>query len=117
MADVPPGVVTVTSTFPVPGGLVAVIVPPVFAVIVAVTVPNRTAVAPVKQEPKIVTEVPPVPGPDVGEIPVTTGGGRYVNLSDDVIPDVPDGVVTVTSTVKAPLPGDIATIVVLLTIW
>ena len=117
IADVPPAVVTATSTVPVPGGLVVVIVPPVFAVIVAVTVPNRTAVAPVKSDPDMVTGVPPDTSPDFGEIPVITGGGRYVNLSDELIPDVPAGVVTVTSTAPAPPPGDIAIIVVLLTIW
>ena len=56
MADVPPGVVTVTSTVPVPAGLSAVIVVSLTTVtLVAAVVPKSTAVAPVKPVPVIVT--------------------------------------------------------------
>ena len=52
----PPGVVTVTSTVPVPAGLSAVIVVPLTTVTsVAAVVPKSTAVAPVKPVPVIVT--------------------------------------------------------------
>ena len=60
MADVPAGVVTVTSTVPVPAGLSAVIVVSLTTVrFVAGVVPKSTAVAPVKLVPVIVTRVPP----------------------------------------------------------
>ena len=74
MADVPPGVVTVTSTVPVPAGLSAVIVVSLTTVkFVAAVVPKSTAVAPVKPVPVIVTDVPPAAGPLVGLRPVTVG--------------------------------------------
>jgi hypothetical protein len=69
-------VVTLTSTVPVPAGEVAVIeVAELTVKPVAGVAPNVTAVAPVKLVPVIVTEVPPVDGPDVGEIEVTVGAG------------------------------------------
>ena len=74
MALVPPGVVTVTSTVPVPAGEVAVIW-------VALTTlnnpaalpPNLTAVAPEKLVPVMVTLVPPAGGPLFGVTLVTVG--------------------------------------------
>jgi len=73
--EVPPGVSTVTSTTPVPAGLVAVIcVAELTVKVLAATVPNFTAVAPVRFEPAIVTVVPPVTGPCNGLIPATLGG-------------------------------------------
>ena len=70
----PPGVVTVTSTTPVPAGLSAVIVVSLATVTsVAAVVPKSTPVAPVKPVPVIVTEVPPAAGPLVGLRPVTAG--------------------------------------------
>jgi hypothetical protein len=42
---------------------------------VAVVPPNETAVAPLKPAPVIVTVVPPVAGPVVGEIELTVGAG------------------------------------------
>ena len=75
VALVPAGVVTVTSTAPTAwGAVVAVIVVGLTTVKSAAGVaPNRTAVAPVKDEPMIVTVVPPTVGPLLGETPVTTG--------------------------------------------
>jgi hypothetical protein len=74
VADVPPAVVTVTSTVPVPAGEVAVIeVAELTVKLVALVAPNFTAVAPVNEVPVIVTDVPPVAGPEVGEIDVTVG--------------------------------------------
>ncbi len=70
----PAGVVTVTSTVPVPAGLSAVIVVSFTTVtFVAAVVPKSTAVAPVKSVPVIVTSVPPAVGPLVGLRPVTAG--------------------------------------------
>ncbi len=81
MADVPAGVVTVTSTVPVPAGLSAVIVVSLTTVtFVAGVVPKSTAVAPVKPVPVIVTSVPPAVGPVVGLKPVTVGARRVGEL-------------------------------------
>ena len=74
VAEVPPAVVTVTSSAPAPAGEVAVIdVAELTVKLVAPIAPNFTAVAPVKLAPVIVTDVPPAAGPDVGEIDVTVG--------------------------------------------
>ena len=74
VTEVPPGVVTVISTVPVPAGLIAVIEVALLTVYeVAGVLPNLTAVAPVKPVPVIATEVPPAAGPDVGDLPVTVG--------------------------------------------
>jgi hypothetical protein len=74
VADVPPVAVTVMSTVPAPTGDVAVIeVAELSVKLVALVAPNFTAVAPVNKVPVIVTDVPPDPGPVVGEIDVTVG--------------------------------------------
>jgi hypothetical protein len=74
VAEVPPAVVTRTSTVPEPTGEVAVIeVAELTVKPVAAVAPNVTEVAPVKPVPVIVTDVPPVPKPDVGAIDVTVG--------------------------------------------
>src|SRR5690348_9933938 len=78
---VPPGPVTVTSTGPVvPAGAVAVIWVLLVAVnvVAGFAVPKLTAVAPPKPVPVIVTDVPPVAGPEVGLTPVTVGAGGGV---------------------------------------
>ena len=70
----PPAPTTVTSTVPVPDGLAAVIVLSALTVkLVAGVVPKSTAVAPVKSDPVIVTDVPPASGPAAGLMPVTAG--------------------------------------------
>lgn len=72
--DVPDGLVTVTSTVPVPAGATAVIRSlELMTKLVALTAPKRTAVAVLKLPPAMVTVVPPAAGPDVGEIEATTG--------------------------------------------
>ena len=59
---------------PVPAGDVAVIwVAELTVNPVAGVAPKFTAVAPVRLVPVIVTDVPPVVGPAVGEIDVTVG--------------------------------------------
>jgi hypothetical protein len=75
VADVPPAVVTVTSTEPaLAAGDVAVIEVAEFTVnVVAAVGPNITAVAPVKSVPETVTLVPPPRGPVVGARAVTVG--------------------------------------------
>ena len=75
MADVPDAVVTVTSTVPLSGGLVAVTCVAESAVIVPAAPPKLTLVAPARPVPVIVTAVPPSVVPLAGEIPVTAGGG------------------------------------------
>jgi hypothetical protein len=64
VALVPLGVVTVTSTVPVPAGETAVIeVSEMTLKLVALVEPNLTALAPVTLVPVMVTEVPPAAGP------------------------------------------------------
>ena len=73
-AEVPAGVVTVMSTVPVPGGLVAVTwVPESTVNVVAAAAPKRTPVAPVNLLPVMTTRVPPPVVPRAGETPVTAG--------------------------------------------
>jgi hypothetical protein len=109
VAEVPPGVVTVTSTVPVPAGAVAVIeLSELNTNDVAAVDPNLTDVAPVKPLPRMLTTVPPVLGPEVGEIPETVVA--YVKLSAAVVAEVPARVVTVMSTLPAEAAGDTAVI-------
>ena len=69
-------VVTLISTVPVPAGDVAVMeVAEMTVKLAAVVAPKVTAVAPVKLVPVMVTVVPPVCGPAVGELEVTVGTG------------------------------------------
>jgi hypothetical protein len=76
VADVPPGVVTVMSTVPVPAGSVAVTEVSEFTVTpVAAAAPKWTAVASVNPVPKMVTGVPPLAGPAFWLSPVTVGTG------------------------------------------
>jgi len=71
---VPLGVVTVTCTVPVPSGVVAVIwVSETTVNDGAGVAPKRTAVAPVKPVPVIVTVVPPPEDPEAGETERTAG--------------------------------------------
>ena len=71
----PLAVVTVMFTLPTaPAGAVAVICMADLTVkLLAVLVPNITAVAPVKVVPVMVTTVPAFRGPAVGLMDVTTG--------------------------------------------
>jgi hypothetical protein len=76
VADVPLGVVTVTSTCPTDelAGVVAVIsVSLTTTTLVAAVPPMVTAVAPVKPVPVMVIGVPTETGPYVGEMLVTVG--------------------------------------------
>jgi hypothetical protein len=68
VAEVPTGVVTVTSTVPaVPEGLIAVIcVDELTVKLVAAVPPKSTALVLVKLLPVTTTEVPPAVGPAVG---------------------------------------------------
>ena len=110
VALVPPGVVTVTSTAPsVPvAGAVAVIVVALLTVNAAgLPGPKLTAVAPVNPVPVMVTDVPPVLGPEPGLTPVTVGagGGCRCTGRSALVALVPPAVVTVTSTAPPCPPG------------
>jgi hypothetical protein len=108
VALVPPEVVTVTSTVPVPVGEIAVSEVALFTVYVVAGTPAKlTAVAPVKLVPVSVTEVPI--GPEVGASPVTVdcGGTVYVYWSAGLVALLPSVVTTVTFTVPVPV-GDVA---------
>ena len=74
IALVPPGVVTLISTVPVPAGDVAVRLEAELYVTLAALVPNVTVDALVNPEPVIVTVVPPAAGPVAGEMLVIVGG-------------------------------------------
>src|SRR5215471_631898 len=70
----PASVVTVMSTVPFPGGLVAVTWVSPFGVIAAALVgPKLILLAPVKPVPVMVTILPPAVLPPSGEMLVTTG--------------------------------------------
>jgi hypothetical protein len=75
VTEVPPGVVTVTSTVPLPTGLTAVICLSVFTEKLAAVAPNSTWLTLLKPVPLIVTIVPPAAGPDVGEMLAIVGIG------------------------------------------
>src|SRR5438093_929159 len=110
VADVPPTVVTVTSTPPAAcAGDTAVIELSVSTVkLAAFIAPNFTEVAPVKCEPLIVTDVPPALGPAVGFSDVTTGASTKVKRSKNDVTDVPAEFVTVTSIWPAAWAGEVA---------
>ena len=57
----------------------------------AATAPNRTADAPEKSEPVIVTTVPPATGPVAGLTPVTAGAGVMANTTAGLDGLVPPG--------------------------
>lgn len=59
----PPAVVTVTGTAPLPAGAVTVSEVSVLAVMAAGAVPKRTELAPARWRPVIVTRVPPAVDP------------------------------------------------------
>jgi hypothetical protein len=74
VADVPPGVWTVTSTVPAePEGEVTVNDVGLLEVTDAEAPPNATVDPDVNPEPLITTDVPPANGPSDGLIPVTEG--------------------------------------------
>ena len=76
----PPAVVTLTSTVPVPAGEVAVIWVALITVNEPAALPPKlTPVAPEKFVPVMVTLVPPAAAPVFGATPVTVGAGTYVN--------------------------------------
>ena len=76
VALVPPGVVTVTSTVPVPAGAVAVMPVALLTVkLAAAEAPKLTALAPVKPVPVTVDRGAAGVGPEVGLTPVTVGAG------------------------------------------
>ena len=98
---VPPIVVTLTVTAPMPAAVTAVIcVAELTVKLAAAVAPNFTDVAPVKLVPVMTTLVPPASGPDVGARPVTVGAGTNVKVPTDVA--VPPPVVTLTFTAPAP---------------
>jgi hypothetical protein len=84
MAEVPPGVVTVTSTVPAAwaGEVVVILLLETTVKETAAVVPKCTAVAPVKWTPVIVARVPPEIGPEVGETAWTAGTGPAALAGD-----------------------------------
>lgn len=83
VVDVPPVLVTVTWTVPMPAGERAVIWVELLTVTFSAEVlPNFTAVAPEKLVPVKITLVPPVVGPAMGEINATVGGDGKLVMSE-----------------------------------
>jgi hypothetical protein len=73
---VPPAVVTVAKTVPVPTGVIAVIpVSETTVKDVAGAAPKLTAVASVNPVPVMVTVLPPVSGPELGTMEIPVGAG------------------------------------------
>ena len=108
----PSGVVTVTSTVPVPAGLVAVIwVLDTTSTLVAATPPKSTAVAPLKFVPVIVTVVPPFVRAGIRRHARDGGRRRLGEIVVGVTAVAPPGVTTVTATVPAAPAGLTAVIV------
>ena len=106
LVAVPPGVVTVIDPVVAPAGTVAWIAVAEFTVKLAFTLLNRTAVAPVKFVPLMVTLVPT--GPLAG-VKLVIEGGVIVNAV--LLVAVPAGVVTRMGPVVAPA-GTVAWIAV-----
>jgi hypothetical protein len=114
IAEVPPGVTTVTSTVPAgPAGAVTVILLVELTVnVAAAEEPKLTAETPLKLVPVIVTVVPPATGPADGLTPVTVGGLWNVNWSAVLVADVPPGEMTWTLTAPAASAGEVAVMLV-----
>ena len=76
LVDVPPMVVTVIGTVPVPGGADAVMVVQVALTVTdpLATPPKVTEMSPQSPVPVMVTVLPPEGGPLDGEDPVMVGG-------------------------------------------
>ena len=112
MALVPPAVVTVTSTVPLPGGVNATsdVPPPLTDSITPELVPKATLVALRRLLPVTVTVAPPFPDPKAGLRPVTTGRATktYEYWSPELVGEVFPPAVTVTSTVRTELGGTVA---------
>ena len=73
-AEVPPAVVTATSTGPEPAGAVAVRVVALTTVTAAAAFAPKVTVEPaLNPDPVTVTAVPPVVGPEAGVMEVTVG--------------------------------------------
>jgi hypothetical protein len=104
---VPAGVTTEIGPVVAPSGTVAVIFVSESTVKTEAVPLNRTAVAPEKAEPLIVTDVPT--GPDVGENPLIDGGGITEKVEELVA--VPPGVTTEIAPLVAPF-GTVAVIFV-----
>ena len=94
----PPGVVTLMGPLEAPAGTVAWIAVAELTVKLALVPLNRTAVAPLKFVPLIVTLVPA--GPLTGAKPVIVGGLSTVKLPELLAE--PPGVVTLIGPLEAP---------------
>lgn len=110
----PPNVVTAISVAPAdPAGAIAVICVGLFTTYeVAATAPKRTAVAPLKLVPVIVTLVPPAIVPLLGDAPLTVAAAKAelvnVNATDA---DVPPGEAIAKATLPIPLEFGVTTVI------
>jgi hypothetical protein len=116
VADCESGLVTMIPTVPaLSAGVTALICVELLTVTeVATTLPNATVAPAWKPMPVIVTDVPPVTGPELGETLLTVGGAANVKAAARVA-DCESGLVTVIPTVPALSAGVTALICVELT--
>ena len=110
MAFWPSGLVTATSTAPAAcDGVVAVMLEALATFTEVAATPPKLTVAPdTKFVPLMVTEVPPLLAPLLGDIEVIVGGSApaVVNVKPPArVPAWPSGLVTMTSTVPAACAG------------
>ncbi len=113
VAEVPAGVVTVTSTVPADsaGDTPVMEVSPFTVKLVAGTEPNMTELAPVKPAPVIATDVPPAVDPDAGLMAMIMGDGATVVVVAPVVVVVGDSVVVVVAPVVVVVGASVVVVV------
>jgi hypothetical protein len=103
VADCESGFVTTIETVPAPSAGVTALICVVLLTVtdVAATLPNTTVASAWKPVPVIVTVVPPLVSPEVGETLLTVGGGAVKVKAAASVADCEPGFVTVIETVPA----------------
>src|SRR5262245_36718272 len=89
----PAGLSTVTSTTPLPAGVVTVNVVALVILNAAGVLPNKTCCTPLKFVPLSMTVLPPVDGPLFGDTVFTVGGGGGRGIAAVVPPANPGTVI------------------------
>ena len=112
--EVPPGVITVTSSVPAgtAGAVTVILLVELTVSAAAAAEPKSTADALLRFVPVIVTLVSPATGPATGLTAVTVGGLWYVKWSAVLVEEVPPGEMTWTSIVPAASAGEVAVMLV-----
>ena len=92
----PPGLITLTETAPIPEGATALIELSLRIVNIARLAPNITSVAVVKPVPVRVTLLPPAMGPKLGDKLISIGAATYWNAAPLLVPEVVSSVTAIT---------------------